>query len=85
MAGNAIIAPALPGIKEIFSSQEAELFQSQNQEELKKAISRVLKDQNRVRFLANRAYLKVNKKFLWENTFQEIEKLLVKVIKEEGK
>jgi len=72
----AIIAPELPGIKEVFSKREIMYFKSGNRKELKKAIEKLLDDSKKRERLANAAYKKIKNNFSWEKTYKKTEKIL---------
>lgn len=72
-AKNKIIAPSLPGVKEIFSSKEAWLFKPDSEEGFLSVIKKALKDKTKK---AENAFQKVVKDFTWAATFQKTEDIL---------
>lgn len=79
---NIIIAPDLPGIREVFSEKEAWLFEPQRQK-LKYVLEQAMTEKKASKRKVDQAYKKVQKVFYWENTFSQTEQLLQAII--EGK
>lgn len=76
-AKNKIIAPSLPGVKEVFSNKEAWLFKPGSKKGLLGSLKLALKDETKKE---EKAFQKVVSDFSWEVTFQKTKALLEGVI-----
>lgn len=72
----AIVAPKLPGIREIFSEKEVAYFKPEDKKELETILKDLLKNPKKRKKLENRAYKKVKDNFSWKKTAEETHELL---------
>ena len=72
----AIVTSELPGITEVFTEEEAGLFNPQDKQALKRTIEKLLVNDKKREGLANAAYEKVKNNFSWKETARETRKIL---------
>ena len=81
LAKNTIIAPALPGIQELFSLKEAWLFEPGGEEKLQQAIKKAVRNKKQSQSKASYAYKRVVRVFSWGKTYRKTEQLLAAAAK----